>query len=303
MQLTKGRGVKRFISFRYPAGLLLCVVVVIFGVLIARPPFALAESTYELYVNRQTNTVNIYRLDSGGNYEPYKVMVCSCGTDNGTPKGTGYISDQYVWRALYGNVYGQYASRFNGSILFHSVPYTTMYDKASLEVDEYNRLGTQASMGCVRLSVADAKWIYDNCGPGTKVVVYESSDPGPLGKPDYTAITTDRSSGWDPTDPDSNNPYTKNVTGVTIVNAAGRTVPVGSGYQMIHRLETSGSIDDLAKPVTWSSSNTAVATVSASGLVSGKSAGRALITVRTFGGQTACCTVYVEPSIDSLLLK
>ena len=68
----------------------------------------------------------------------------------------------------------------------------------------YNQLGTTASAGCVRLTVADAKWIYDNCEIGTLIEIYEEDDPGPLGKPE--AIKLPEGSGWDPTDPDPENP-------------------------------------------------------------------------------------------------
>ncbi|MCR5042489.1 MAG: L,D-transpeptidase, partial [Clostridia bacterium] len=36
------------------------------------------------------------------------------------------------------------------------------------------RLGMALSEGCVRLDINNAKWIYDNCPIGTKVVVYHS---------------------------------------------------------------------------------------------------------------------------------
>ena len=39
-------------------------------------------------------------------------------------------------------------------------------------------------MGCVRLTVEDAKWIADNCPSGTTVEIYEDDDPEPLGKPE-----------------------------------------------------------------------------------------------------------------------
>lgn len=58
----------------------------------------------------------------------------------------------------------------------------------------------------------DAKWIYDNCVPGTKVEFYTSSNPGPLGKPTAQKITEDEEvRNWDPTDPDPNNPWKKYV--------------------------------------------------------------------------------------------
>ena len=108
---------------------------------------------------------------------------------------------------LEGNVYGQYATRITGHILFHSVPYAEK-SKDSLKYAAYNKLGKAASAGCIRLSVIDAKWIYDNCPKGTTVVIYDSSDEEPLEKPTPIKIdTSDKRRGWDPTDPDPNNPW------------------------------------------------------------------------------------------------
>ena len=166
------------------------------------------DAPYYIKVNRSANCVTVYSKDANGEYTvPVKAMVCSVGLDNKTPLGTGAISDKYEWRLLFGDVYGQYAVRFNGHIMFHSVPYTTT-SKDALKGGEYNLLGQPASKGCIRLSVADAKWIYDNCCKGTVVEVYDSEDPGPLGKP--SAIQIDPYHffrGWDPTDPDPSNPW------------------------------------------------------------------------------------------------
>ena len=166
------------------------------------------DAPYYIKVNRQANCVTIYAKDESGEYTvPIKAMVCSVGLDNQTPLVVGEISDKYEWRLLFGDVYGQYAVRFDGHIMFHSVPYTTT-SKDSLKEGQYNLLGQPASQGCVRLSVADAKWIYDNCRQGTQVEVYDSENPGPLGKP--SAIQVDPYHffrGWDPTDPDPSNPW------------------------------------------------------------------------------------------------
>jgi hypothetical protein len=164
---------------------------------------------YSLDVNINQNVVTVYELDKNGEYTiPNRAFVCSAGKD--TPLGTFKTSDKYRWRELFGNVYGQYATRITGHILFHSVPYNTM-NKNDLEYEEYNKLGTSASMGCIRLCVRDAKWIYDNCPSGTTVNIIDSDKPGPLPKPAAYKIDVNDTEkrGWDPTDPDLSNPYIK----------------------------------------------------------------------------------------------
>lgn len=163
---------------------------------------------YYIMVNRQANCVTVYEQDESGEYTiPMKAMVCSVGVSGGTPLGTFRTSDKYAWRYLFGDVYGQYAYRINKNILFHSVPYYSK-NKGDLESEEYNKLGEAASLGCVRLSVEDAKWLVDNCPSGTKVTIYDSPDPGPLGKPVPKKIDLNSPyKGWDPTDPSGENPW------------------------------------------------------------------------------------------------
>lgn len=162
---------------------------------------------YYIKVNYGANVVTIYQKDENNEYTiPIKSMVCSCGIATPT-SGVYKTTNKYVWRKLVGGVYGQYATRIVGSILFHSVPYTTNR-KDALEYWEYDKLGTKASAGCVRLTVADAKWIYSNCAAGTMVEFYSSSNPGPLGKPSSKKISQYTNlRNWDPTDSDPNNPW------------------------------------------------------------------------------------------------
>ena len=163
---------------------------------------------YYIKINRQQNVITIYEADDNDEYTvPVKAILCSTGLYNATPKGVFHLSSKYIWRELNGGVYGQYASRITGGVLFHSVPYASK-NKSTLYWDKYNKLGQQASMGCVRLTVEDAKWIYDNCPSGTAVEVYDSEDPGPLGKPETLKLDKDNvNKGWDPTDPDEKNPW------------------------------------------------------------------------------------------------
>ena len=154
-------------------------------------------------------------------------------------------------RLMVDGSYGQYAIRFNRGILFHSVPYYSM-NKGDLEDGQYNKLGDYASLGCVRMCVRDVKWIYDNCPSGTGVTIYDDAvNPGPLGKPDSIKIPEDSAyAGWDPTDPDENNPwnaYSAKIEGAKdIQTKIGQSIDVMTG---VTATDTCGN-DITAKIVT-----------------------------------------------------
>lgn len=167
------------------------------------------EPEYIIYVNRTENCVTVMERLANGIGSVVKVMACSCGVDgHRTPEGTFRTSDYYDWRELIDGSYGRYAVRFNNRILFHSVPYTQPSPDA-LEWDQYNLLGENASLGCVRLAVEDIKWIHDNCRPGTIVVVYSGATiVGGVTRPDSLTIPEDSPyRGWDPTDLTPGNPW------------------------------------------------------------------------------------------------
>lgn len=167
-----------------------------------------STASYYIKINNQANVVTIYTKDSNGEYTvPYKAMICSTGS--ATPQSGKYtIKSKWRWLGLFGDVYGQYVTQITGNILFHSVPYTEKGNPASLEYWEFDKLGTAASMGCIRLQVKDTKWIYDNIPRGTIVEFYSSSDPGPLGKPSAPQISSNETCrNWDPTDTADGNPW------------------------------------------------------------------------------------------------
>ena len=167
-----------------------------------------ANGSYYITVNVQANTVTVYTLDEKGYYSiPCKAMICSTGPATPT-SGVYGLGEQHRWHYLFGDVYGQYTTQITGNILFHSVPYTVYGDPSSLEYWEFDKLGTASSMGCIRLQVKDAKWIYDNYSAIYAVEFYNNDDPGPLGKPSAPLISENEACrGWDPTDPDPNNPW------------------------------------------------------------------------------------------------
>ncbi len=168
------------------------------------------KKPYYIEVIRNQNIVIVYGLDENNEYNKVvKVFVCSVGLGNNTPTGTFSTTAGKRWGWLKGGVYGQYSTRIVGSILFHSVPYFTK-NAGDLEWEEYNKLGTKASAGCVRMNVRDVKWIYDNCPVGTKVKIYDGDIPKGITKPTAQKIPANSpNKGWDPTDPDPKNPWNK----------------------------------------------------------------------------------------------
>lgn len=190
------------------------------------------KGTWWLKVNTQCNVVTAYkRVD--GEWEPVRAMLCSTGLNDTTPQGGFFLKGRWNWGALYEGVYGQYCTHITGDILFHSVFYNEQYKKNSMPIEEYNKLGEPASHGCVRLTVMDAKWVYENCPKGTKVTIYSSSKPGPLGKPERIPVITKRETTWDPTDPDPKNPNFKLKPPVITISEEKETeIPYGSKYSL-----------------------------------------------------------------------
>lgn len=106
---------------------------------------------------------------------PVKAFVCSTAKNGvSTPLGTYSIRDKLYWHELMGPSWGQYCSHVTSDILFHSVPNTQYNNPYSLETWEYNKLGSPASAGCIRLSVKHAKWLFDNVPIGTPVTISDS---------------------------------------------------------------------------------------------------------------------------------
>ena len=217
--------------------MVLVMVITIFSGVNVSKVKAAGNYPYLIKVNRKMCTVTIYAKDAKGNYtKPIKAMACSPGWD--TPLGTFKTPAKYRWQMLMGNVWGQYCTRITGGVLFHSVWYYER-NEATLSNVQFNNLGTVCSHGCVRLNVQDVKWIYDNCPLGTTVTIYDSNDPGPLGKPETIKVSTASRMGYDPTDKwCSSNPYNKKkpvISGAKSQNITyGAKVNVKSGVTAVN---------------------------------------------------------------------
>ncbi|MFR5601468.1 MAG: L,D-transpeptidase family protein, partial [Lachnospiraceae bacterium] len=158
------------------------------------------QPSYHLKVNKTLNCMTAYAQDGANGYIiPVKSMLTSVGDD--TPVGTFRTPEKYRWRLMVNDSYTQYATRLiaGQGFLFHSITYEQP-NAETLFTGSYNLLGINRSLGCIRLTCENAKWVYDNCPIGTTVTVYEDAGtPGPYHQPWVKWIPT--SQRWDPTDP------------------------------------------------------------------------------------------------------
>ena len=134
-----------------------------------------ALKPYVLKVSTKDQRVYAYGLDDNNEYTVLvRTMKCSTGKDaTPTPTGTFQSTTGPGARWHYFKKYqcwAQYAYYIEGDIMFHSVLYNEK--DGPVTQSSVNNLGRKASHGCVRLSVEDAKWIYQNCPAQTKIIVY-----------------------------------------------------------------------------------------------------------------------------------
>ena len=178
------------------------------------------EGSWLLTVYLNTQSVVAYHAEDG-DWIQQRVMICSSGRKkHETPTGSFKIYQRYTYKLLgtgKEHCYGLWACRFKNHYLFHSVPIS--YDAGRSEekghrmcdMHKFEKLGTVASDGCVRVCVADAKWIYDLSADNTVAVrIVKEDGPTPTKPPAVIweePYTNAQGLGWDPTDPDPDNPY------------------------------------------------------------------------------------------------
>ncbi len=148
----------------------------------AKVPLMSDALPYHLVVDVTNQIVTVFVRNENGEYTiPIKDMMCSSGTrNNPSPIGDWVLNGRHTtW--CYFPTWGDYArywTQITPSVAFHSVLYNSV-DVMDLRTKSYRMLGSRASHGCVRLQVADAKWIYDYVDKGTVVTITASLDSDP----------------------------------------------------------------------------------------------------------------------------
>ena len=130
-------------------------------------------NAYKFVIDVSDQRVYVYQWNGSDYSTSVGEMICSTGlkatpTPLGTYQAAGPTDQgEWYWFDEY-EVYAKWATRIVGGILFHSIPYSKgkVQNKTARK-----KLGRPASHGCVRLKDDHALWIYENCTPGTTVVV------------------------------------------------------------------------------------------------------------------------------------
>lgn len=126
-----------------------------------------SDTSYFINVNIKNQKTYIYK-GKADNWKLVETYSCSTGiTGEDTPSGSFSIKEKGDW--FFSEKYdegGKYWTQITGDILFHSVP----FDKDKTTVLDYT-MNKPSSHGCIRLSLDDAKWIYNNIPKGSKVII------------------------------------------------------------------------------------------------------------------------------------
>jgi lipoprotein-anchoring transpeptidase ErfK/SrfK len=113
-----------------------------------------SDTNYFIAVSKAEKKVYIY-YNENDSWENIKVFICNIGSPE-NPTIEGNFTSGLKGKVLkIDDTYVKYFTQISGNYLFHSV----IYDDDGQVID--GRLGQEISHGCVRLSLEDAKYMYD----------------------------------------------------------------------------------------------------------------------------------------------
>lgn len=127
---------------------------------------------YRVEVSIDRQVVEVWALNERNGYDLVQTFTCSTGLNDSTPRGVypnGHPVNRWHYFKKF-NCWAQYSFKIVDDIMFHSVIYGSKNENSLRKSSERN-LGSPASHGCVRLSVEDAKWLFEHCKRGSVVIV------------------------------------------------------------------------------------------------------------------------------------
>ena len=127
---------------------------------------------YRVEVSIDRQEVEVWALNDKNGYDLVQTFTCSTGLHDSTPRGVypnGHPVNRWHYFKKF-NCWAQYSFKIVDDIMFHSVIYGSKNEN-SLRKSSQRNLGNPASHGCVRLTVEDAKWLFEHCKRGSVVIV------------------------------------------------------------------------------------------------------------------------------------
>lgn len=124
---------------------------------------------YLILLDRNNTKVGIFKKKDG-KWENIQLFSCCVGkASSPTPTGVFHVGIKGQFFNARGGGRCWYYTQIRGNYLFHS----QIYDRQSSprRITD-GRINKWCSHGCVRLRIADAKWIYNNIPGGTTICIY-----------------------------------------------------------------------------------------------------------------------------------
>ncbi len=125
------------------------------------------KDTYKVVIDKGNKVMTVYDREDD---TIVRQMLCTIGkAETPSPRGTFKMGKHRVrfGRFVDFDCCAQYWTEITRNVYIHSVLYREKNAKTLIR-QSYRELGKAASHGCIRLTVPDAKWIYENIAPGTK---------------------------------------------------------------------------------------------------------------------------------------
>lgn len=200
------------------------------------------DKKYLISVNKAKQTIIVYSYTTDINQrKAEKVMLCSVSEKVKT--GNYKTSDAYSWMKN-DKSWHHYNVSYDDKCYIQSVSYKDKFSN-TLQRDSYNKIGTKQNSGKnIYLYSKDAYWIKKYCKNKVVVEIIKGKKTDLIPLQYETKIPLLKGCGWDPTDPNKDNPYSKKVNGKIVQGLSTVTIEKGSKVNYLDNLialDTDGS--------------------------------------------------------------
>lgn len=160
---------------------------------------------YSIQVNLAKNAVIVFETKTDKSKDAIKVFPASIGKE--LDKGKYTTTEKYSW-VREDEDWHQYGVKFGNISYIQSVAYSEKYPYTLIS-KSYKNIGKKIDGNDILLYAKDAYWIYKNCKTGVKINIVKGSKTDKLPLKTEESKELSKYCGWDPTDPNKENPFNK----------------------------------------------------------------------------------------------